>query len=104
MTRTRTRVARNARLSARVKVWIERDGQYAFGLGIADILDAVDRAGSIKQAARDLGKSYRHVWQRIREVEDTLGKPLVRAQVGGSGTQRSTITPLARQLVDEFFK
>jgi hypothetical protein len=38
-------------LEPRVKVWLETDGDYAFGLGICEILQAVDRAGSIKLAA-----------------------------------------------------
>lgn len=48
-----------------MKVWLERDGRYAFGLGMCEILRAVDRTGSIKRAAAELGKSYRHVWGRI---------------------------------------
>ncbi len=85
-------------LTPRVKVWLEVRGDYAFGFGIAEILQAVDQAGSIKQAAADLGKSYRHVWARIKEAEAALGRPLVQTQVGGHGTQRSSLTPEARRL------
>jgi molybdate transport system regulatory protein len=83
-------------------VWLEKGGSYAFGLGIAEILQAVDRTGSIKQAASDLGKSYRYVWGRIKEAEATFGRPLVESQVGGSGPQRSSLTALGRQLVVSF--
>jgi molybdate transport repressor ModE-like protein len=86
----------------RVKVWLEVEGRYAFGLGIAEILQAVGQAGSIKQAAADLGKSYRHVWGRIQDAEQVLGRPLVRARVGGHGTQRSSLTDEARRLVTAF--
>jgi molybdate transport system regulatory protein len=89
-------------LVPRVKVWLETEGRYAFGFGISEILQAVDRAGSIKQAAKDLGKSYRYVWGRIREAERALGKQLVDAQVGGKDTHRSFLTAPARQLVDDF--
>jgi molybdenum-dependent DNA-binding transcriptional regulator ModE len=30
-------------------VWLEAEGRYAFGIGIAQVLQAVDRSGSIKQ-------------------------------------------------------
>src|SRR5437870_10934688 len=86
----------------RVKVWLEIDGRYAFGFGISEILQAVDRAGSIKQAASDLGKSYRYVWGRIKEAEQALGRRLVETQVGGQGTQRSALTPEARKLITAF--
>ena len=85
-----------------VKVWLERDGRYAFGFGIAEILQAVDQAGSIKQAAGDLGKSYRYVWGRIKDAERVLGRQLVDTRVGGRDVQRSSLTPPARQLVADF--
>jgi molybdate transport repressor ModE-like protein len=59
-----------------VKVWLERDSRYAFGLGVCEILQAVDRTGSIKQAASELGKSYRHVWAGVKEAEGALGDAL----------------------------
>jgi molybdate transport system regulatory protein len=89
-------------LTPRVKVWLEARGSYAFGLGISDILRAVGRAGSIKQAAADLGQSYRHVWARIKEAENALGRRLVATQVGGLGARRSALTSDARRLVAAF--
>ena len=94
--RTRTRLA------PRVKVWIEADGRYVFGFGLSEILRAVESSGSIKQAASDLGKSYRYVWGRIKEAEKSIGQPLVETQVGGQGTQRSSLTDSAQRLVAEF--
>jgi molybdate transport system regulatory protein len=85
-----------------VKVWLETAGRYSFGFGLTEILQAVDRAGSIKQAADDLGKSYRYIWGRIKAAERTLGQRLVETQVGGKGRQRSFLTPAAVQLVDDF--
>jgi molybdate transport system regulatory protein len=86
----------------RVKVWLEIDGTYVFGLGIAEILRAVDQAGSMKRAAADLGKSYRYVWGRVRQAERALGRPLVEARVGGRGARRSSLTPEAHRLVEGF--
>src|SRR5438309_9374880 len=77
------------RLVPRVKVWLERDGRYAFGFGIAEILQAVDQAGSIKQAAGDLGKSYRYVWGRIKDAERVLGRQLVTSRSFSKNGKRS---------------
>ena len=90
------------RLAPRVKVWLECNGRYAFGFGIAEILQAVERAGSIKQAASDLGKSYRYVWGRIKDAEKSIGEPLVVTQVGGHGAQRSSLTNTAREFTASF--
>jgi molybdate transport repressor ModE-like protein len=94
--------SRRQLLKPRVKVWLETDGNYAFGFGLAEMLRAVEKSGSIKQAAADLGKSYRYVWGRIKEAEAALGTPLVDAQVGGTGIQRSSLTAVARRFVNDF--
>ena len=89
-------------LVPRVKVWLETEGHYALGFGLSQILEAVQKAGSIKQAAAALGKSYRYVWGRIKEAERALGAQLVTTQVGGQGSQRSMLTPAARGLMRDF--
>jgi molybdate transport repressor ModE-like protein len=89
-------------LRPRVKVWFEAEGGYSFGFGLIAILQAVARTGSIKQAARDLGLSYRHVWGRIKKAEQSLGRALVVTHLGGQGVQRSELTPAATRLIDDF--
>jgi len=90
------------RLRPRIKVWLETDGRYAFGFGLSEILRAVHQHGSIKQAAASLGKSYRYIWGRLKEAERALGQKLVETHVGGTGLQRSFLTPTARKLVKDF--
>jgi molybdate transport system regulatory protein len=102
MSHRQTRKKPPLHLVPRVKLWLERNGRYAFGLGVSEILLAVERAGSIKQAASDLGISYRYVWGRIKAAEKALGQQLVETQVGGKEAQRSWLTPPARQLADAF--
>ena len=99
---SRRRGAKGTRLAARAKVWLEVDGQYAFGFGLSEILKAVEAAGSIKAAADRLAKSYRYVWGRIKKAERTIGEPLVKTRVGGTGSRRSSLTELAGQLVTDY--
>ena len=89
-------------IQPRVKVWLERDDEYIFGWGLCEILQNVQAAGSIKEAAARLGKSYRYVWGRVKEGEETLGQSLVETRVGGVVEQRADLTPLATELVTEF--
>ncbi len=89
-------------VTPRAKVWLEVDGNYVFGFGICTILQAVDETGSIKNAAESVGKSYRHVWSRIKDVEQALGISLVETQVGGGNSRRSALTEPARQLVAHY--
>jgi molybdate transport repressor ModE-like protein len=90
------------RVTPRTKLWLEVNSQYVFGLGISNILKAVQQTGSIKAAAREVGKSYRHVWDKIKQAEQALGVPLVRSQVGGKDARRSELSELAQDLVRDF--
>ena len=93
-----------ARQQPRLKIWFEVEGDYSFGLGICEILQAVEATGSIKAAAASLGKSYRHVWGRVKDAEKTLQQSLVTTHVGGRGRERSSLTEFARQAVQDFLK
>ena len=102
MVRSRQNPSKRKQIQPRVKVWLEMDDRYVFGFGISEILKAVRESGSIKAAAKLLGKSYRHVWARVKEAEQALGEPLVDARVGGKGVSRSSLTELAGRLVSDY--
>ncbi|MGV3608933.1 MAG: winged helix-turn-helix domain-containing protein [Planctomycetaceae bacterium] len=86
----------------RLKLWLEFEGEHVFCSGMCQILQAVEKTGSIKDAATAIGKSYRFVWDKIKRSEKALGQTLVDAQVGGRGPRRSSLSPLGTQLVQEF--
>jgi molybdate transport repressor ModE-like protein len=89
-------------LQPRVKVWLEKDGGSGFCQGMCRILQAIEETGSIKHAAAEMGKSYRHIWGRIKAAEKLLDKQLVETHIGGKHSQRSVLTPDARDFVQEF--
>ena len=89
-------------VTPRVKLWLEANGESIFCSGLAAMLAAVDQTHSIKAAATEVGRSYRFVWARIKKAELALGAKLVEAHVGGSGTRRSALTPLAKDLLQDF--
>jgi molybdate transport system regulatory protein len=89
-------------LRPRIKVWMQSENGFGFGSRFVAILEAVDRTGSIKHAAAELGWSYRHVWSRIKRAEEALGCALVTTKLGGQGKDRSELTPDARRVVSRF--
>ncbi len=91
-----------SRIVPRAKIWLESDGEYVFGHGLSEILKAIEQAGSIKDAAAIVGKSYRHIWSRVKEAEQALGVTLVETQVGGGQSQRSHLTKPAKTLIREY--
>jgi len=60
-----------------------------------DLLQAVHEHGSIQNAARALGASYRHVWGSLKRWEAELGEPLVTWSQG----QPARLTPLADRML-----
>jgi len=96
--------ATRPQLQPRIKFWLELDGENVFCRRFAELLAAVDRTHSIKAAAAEVGRSYRHVWSRIKKTEQSLGQTLVETQIGGKGPQRSELTPLARELLHDYLE
>lgn len=58
--------------------------EIAFGPGKADLLSAVQRTGSITQAAAELDMSYMRAWTLIRTMNQCFREPLVVAVRGGT--------------------
>ncbi len=62
---------------------------------LLDLLDAVKRTGSLTGASKDLGYSYRHLWNEVKEWEKELGADLL---VSGRG-KNGELTPFAERLL-----
>lgn len=84
------------------KIWIEKNGQYAFGSGIAEILVAVRKTGSLTGAAELLGESYRYLWGRVRKTEKVFGRKLVQTMVGGTGKKRARLTEFGNKILGPY--
>lgn len=89
-------------LTPRLKIWFESEGEYAFGFGLCEILEAIQTMGNIKDAAAQIGKSYRHVWGRVKDAEKILGQSLVQTRVGGKLDHRSELTETATRMLEGF--
>lgn len=64
-----------------------------------EVLRRVAETGSISQAARDAGISYKAAWQAIDTLSNLSGQTLVERTVGGSGGGGARITPQGLQLL-----
>ncbi|MFW5939519.1 MAG: TOBE domain-containing protein [Halolamina sp.] len=73
----------------------------AFSARDADLLRAVDDAGSLNAAASTLGRSYSRAHDRLTDLEAAFGA-LVERQRGGSGGGGSRLTDRAHELLAAF--
>ncbi len=92
------------KISIKYKVWLEIDGEIIIGMGREKLLKEIDKTGSIKKAAENLGISYKKAWEYLRAMENRLGKKLVETRKGGKSGGGSILTPYAKKLVKDFEK
>jgi molybdate transport repressor ModE-like protein len=87
----------------RLKLWIEtEDGRVALSEWRVTLLQAVAEHGSLVAAARSLGVPHRTAWQRVQEMEGSLGVRLLETVSGGVGGGRSTLSPAAREFIRKY--
>lgn len=78
------------------------------GKGGAQILESIDKYGSISDAARKLGMSYKFVWDYLTRMRNILEEPIISTHRGGTshrnkkGGGGTALTPLARALLKEY--
>lgn len=86
-----------------VKVWLTgSDGRRMFGQGPRRLLDGVDRHGSLKKAAGEMGMAYTKALMLVQRAERELGLPLLSREAGGKHGGGSALTPEARALMERY--
>lgn len=89
-------------IKIRSKLWLEIDGLTVFGRGRGFLLEAIDRHGSINQAAKEINISYRKAWGYIKAMEERLGFKLIERRTGGKDGGGATLTEEARQFLKKY--
>ena len=73
--------------------------QCSVGLGKVELLEQIGRSGSLSQAARDLGMSYRRAWLLLADLNDSFDRPVASLSVGGAGGGGARLTAFGEHLV-----
>ncbi|MEO7038469.1 MAG: winged helix-turn-helix domain-containing protein [Candidatus Elarobacter sp.] len=96
---TLTRIAGEAKLVVRLR-FPGHDGP--LGPGKVQLLEEIDRQGSISGAGRSLGMSYHHAWRLVNALNSMFRDPLVRTQLGGSHGGGAEVTALGHDVVRNY--
>lgn len=88
-------------MKLRYKVWLDKNGK-AFGDGPYDMLEKIDRLGSLRQAADEMGMSYSQAWGLLKRLEKRLGITLIERRTGGISGGGSTVTPEGKNLMEKY--
>lgn len=81
----------------RLHLWIESDKGMMLGLGRMQLIQYIEKFGSLQTAAKKMGISYRAAWGRIKKTEEVLGSKLLEKTSAGY-----QLTGLGKELNHKF--
>jgi len=85
------------------KLWLSAvSGEGIIGEGQYSLLKAIEKKGSLKAAAEELGTSYRKAWGDIKKAEELLGYDLTVKHRGGKDGGKSELTDKAKNLLEAY--
>lgn len=93
-------VAQDGNAELRLRPRVYRGTEIALGPGKAELLDAIARTGSIRQAAAQLGMSYMRAWTLVRTMNACFAVPLVEAERGGRSGGVARLTPDGQRVLE----
>jgi molybdate transport system regulatory protein len=74
----------------------------SLGPGKIDLLESIQRTGSLRQAAQALGMSYRRAWLLLDGLNRSFTEPASTASVGGQGGGGVTLTPFGLEIIRSY--
>lgn len=83
----------------KLKAQILLGDEIAMGPGKADLLEAIERSGSISAAGRALGMSYRRTWLLVDAMNRCWKEPLVETATGGSHGGGARVSTLGKRVL-----
>ena len=90
------------RSSIEVRLRIDFAPTGSVGPGKVALLEAIESSGSLSQAARELGMSYRRAWGLLADLNRALREPVASASVGGAGGGGAKLTKFGRALIGAY--
>ena len=72
------------------------------GPGRADLLQGIADTGSISEAAKRMGMSYKRAWSLVQALNAGFGGALVQTVRGGSGQGGASLTPLGEEVLRRY--
>jgi molybdate transport system regulatory protein len=85
--------------TVRPRIRVFHDEEIALGPGKVNLLEAIERTGSLAEAARSLGISYMRAWHLLQTMNACFKEPLVHSSRGGTKHGGASLTETGRAVV-----
>jgi molybdate transport system regulatory protein len=80
------------------------DADKRLGPGKIELLEQIDRTGSISAAGRAMNMSYRRAWLLVDAMNRTFHAPVVATRLGGTSEGRARLTPLGQEVMQLYLE
>lgn len=91
-----------AKLALNGSLWLQQGAHLLGGADRIALLEAIHQTGSMTRAAKQVGISYKTAWDRVQDMNNAAGHPLVERMAGGSGGGGTVLTAYALELISAF--
>ncbi|NVO21134.1 MAG: LysR family transcriptional regulator [Bacteroidetes bacterium] len=92
-------------LQLNYKIWLESSDHVGIlGDKKCELLKAIDETGSLNEAMKKLGLTYRKTWDNLRKIENELGFALIKPTRGGAEGGSTTLTLEGKIIIAAFDK
>lgn len=90
-------------LQLNYKIWFsDKSGKGIMGDGKWQILKTIDETGSLKAACKKLEITYRRTWNDLKQIEKSLGLPILESTRGGADGGSMKLTTHGKKLIQAF--
>lgn len=87
------------------KIWLETSDRVGvLGDKKCELLKAIDETGSLNDAIKKLGLTYRKTWDNLRRIEKELGFALIKPTRGGVDGGSTVLTLEGKIIIAAFEK
>lgn len=84
------------------RLWLNKGEKPFLGKGRIELLEGIQKHGSISQAARAMGMSYKAAWDLIDAMNNLSDKPLVVRKTGGKSGGGTQVTPTGLRFIEMY--
>lgn len=84
------------------RFWLSKDGKNFLGSGRIELLEQIEKTGSMNAAAKAMKMSYKAAWERVNGMNALADYPIIKKMTGGKGGGGTVLTPYAYELMATF--
>jgi len=83
-------------IKMRIRVYA---GDRMLGPGKIQLVESIDRTGSLSSAAKEMGMSYMRAWNIAQELNRDPKRPMIEMSRGGQKGGSASLTSLAKRIL-----